>query len=134
MAYQILGTGTTHYGEAGWKDKSYVTTLWFTILALPIYPLRSYRVQDMGTSTSNNPLFEQSTTHLRIIEQLPLNRLQVVRWYLFSWSYAILAVLALVAVAKHLVGPGLVTMGIILPFVIYKVILLRNRKKARASQ
>lgn len=48
MPHSINGCGTMYYGKEDFmSDNSYLTTLWFTLLFVPICPLRLDRVVDL---------------------------------------------------------------------------------------
>ena len=49
MAYTIHGVGTTFYGKRDFRaDGTYLTTEWAVLFHLPMLPLRSLRVRDLG--------------------------------------------------------------------------------------
>jgi len=52
MAGSICGCGTAYYGKRNFAhDGSYLTTEWITIFLVPIFPIRSLRVADIGKAT-----------------------------------------------------------------------------------
>ncbi|HEV2399498.1 MAG TPA: hypothetical protein VGS27_21320 [Candidatus Sulfotelmatobacter sp.] len=53
MPHSVNGIGTRFYGKRDRDpDGSYVTTMWFTFLYLPILPLGSFRVLPVGEATN----------------------------------------------------------------------------------
>jgi len=82
MAGTFNGIGTTFYGKKDIDhDGSFVTTKWFVIGFFPLVPLGSYRFLDAGTS--GIPFLSRSTQY-EVLEELPLNLVQVLCVYLYS--------------------------------------------------
>jgi hypothetical protein len=49
MAYTFRGIGAMHYGQRDFRpDGSYVTTLWFVFLYVPVVPMHSKRMRPTG--------------------------------------------------------------------------------------
>jgi len=84
MAYSFQGIGTMYIGKRDFAtDKSYVTTEWFTLFCVPIYPLRSLRVIETG---HKNELFKQEEYYRVIYERKPVLK-QVLCIYSFAIYY-----------------------------------------------
>ena len=70
---RINGCGFTHIGQSDLReDGSFVSTVWLTVVLLPIIPLRSERIQRLSSAS------------YRVVERLKLNIWQVARTYLFA--------------------------------------------------
>lgn len=83
MANTFNGIGTTYYGKKDIDfDGSFITTKWFVVGFFPIIPLSSCRLRDLGTS--GIPFISRSTEY-QVIEELPLNAIQVLFVYLYSF-------------------------------------------------
>ena len=53
MAYTIQGVGTTFYGKRDFRaDGTYVTTEWAVLFHIPVLPIQSLRVRDLGVGRS----------------------------------------------------------------------------------
>lgn len=130
MAFQVIGTGTTHYGVGAWQGNSYVTTRWVSIVGLPIYPLESYRVESLGAYSSGP--FSRSE-QFRILERLPLQRRQVVVSLLLIYSYVAFVVAFMVGVAKHVpyFEPWSAVVAVMAPMAAKVAWDLRQRAKAK---
>jgi len=105
--YSVRGTGTTYYGRSyrtldkGNMTEEFDTTLWFAILAVPVFPIRSERIRQQvwdaekewrGTADETLP----STYPVEIIRRTSLNWLQVAKTYaLFYVPIGTLLLLAL---------------------------------------
>jgi hypothetical protein len=80
----ILGIGTTFIGQSDFRsDGSYVTTQWFCVF-IPLFPLRSLRVRDVGPGRWN-PLM--SSEHYTVLAVTPPNGEQVLLVYGFPILY-----------------------------------------------
>ncbi len=78
------GLGTVHFGRADQRDDgSYVTTVWFAVFFLPIFPIRSERILPLSE-------FDNGAGHrnLRysVLENVPRHRPQIIRTYLVGWG------------------------------------------------
>lgn len=91
MPSTIQGVGTKFYGAADKRqDGSYVTTKFFVLLMIPIWPLASFRVRPGAMQVS---LFSQSQSY-EVLETLATNWGQAVRVY----AIAVAVLAALIAV------------------------------------
>jgi hypothetical protein len=90
MAYSINGIGTQCYGERDFRsDGSYVTTKWFTILYVPVFPLQSWRVKYQGAGEARwNLSLGSSDTYSIYEKRLP-------DWRQVSCTYGYMALLVL---------------------------------------
>lgn len=116
MANTFNGIGTTFYGKKEIDtDDSFVTTKWFVIGYFPIAPLGSYRLRSQGTSGIP---FLSRTTSYEVLEQLPLNLVQV----LFVYAYSIFIVFwtghILTRKAPPLVQIILIVTAVAVPFLV----------------
>ena len=75
------GVGTVHYGRsAEMEDGSYITTVWFVFLFLPVVPIRSERILPLSLSEWDlNTDFRYAS-----LKRVPLDWPQIVRTYLVS--------------------------------------------------
>ena len=90
MAFVFHGIGTTVYGERDyWPDGSFVTTEWFVVAWVPIFPIISKRI----SYTRNSDYATYDRSGYWVYEILPLARTQVLSVY--GWFFAILAPLLL---------------------------------------
>ena len=87
---RLQGIGTSYYGKKDIRssDHSYVTTEWFVLLLLPIFPLKSFRVIKLGKQSSNYVVVQSATVAYKILEKIPLrkNISQIIRTYLFAYG------------------------------------------------
>lgn len=82
MASSYNGFGTQYYGAASPQaDGSVVTTKWFVVAFVPIFPLRSYRLI-RETKKDRFLIFSYSAAHT-IVEELPIQWSQVIKTYAF---------------------------------------------------
>ena len=82
MANTFNGIGTSFYGQRQFEtDGSYVTTKWFVLGFFPVVPLGSLRVRHIG---SGGIPFLSSSSTFEVVEELPLNGLQVLSTYLYA--------------------------------------------------
>jgi len=83
MPYTFNGTGTAYYGKRDKEpDGSYITTEWFVLLYLPIFPRRSFRVLPKGND--KNYIFYASQGFYA--REAPLNLKQVRNIYLGTYG------------------------------------------------
>jgi hypothetical protein len=113
MANSFNGIGTTFFGKSKFAaDGSFVTTKWFVVGFFPLVPLGSLRVRDLGTSGMP---FLSRTTEYDVLEELPVDWMQVLR----TWIYAAFIVSLVVGVAASDWPPAMkvLTMlaGVLLP-------------------
>ena len=97
----FLGVGTKFYGKSKYnlEDKSYITTKWFSLNLIPLFPIKSYRIikepkpkgnffrftivsEDFGFGIKDN--FKQ----FKILEEIPLknNIKQFLITYIFYYG------------------------------------------------
>lgn len=81
MPFMFNGCGTAYYGrrDVG-SDGSYLTTLWITLIWVPLLPLRTYRV--LPTGKGFNALVFANSEYLS--QKAPFNWIQVRNVYLFA--------------------------------------------------
>jgi hypothetical protein len=88
MPHSVNGFGTRYYGRREEAlDGSYVTTVWITVLYIPILPLRSYRVLAVGKSF--NVIIHRSQQFKAV--RVPLCWEQV--WHVYMISAPILLII-----------------------------------------
>lgn len=79
MPGTVNGIGTKYYGElARASDNSYITTEWFVIFYVPIFPVGSFRVRPTGQS-SNYIVYSSQQYE---VQPVTLCRRQVISTYL----------------------------------------------------
>lgn len=79
MPTSLNGCGTTYYGSRDFhEDGSYITTEWFILIYIPIFPLGSFRVLPVG---KNQDLLVFDFQNFRS-HKIPLCRQQVRNTYL----------------------------------------------------
>jgi hypothetical protein len=89
MAYTYYGIGTTFYGERDFRlDGTYITTEWVVLFYLPLIPMRSLRVQHLGTEPRFSFFGIGASRKFRILEKGTPNRKQV----LYTYGYAALII------------------------------------------
>src|SRR5579859_7096118 len=92
MPFTFNGVGTANYGAREFRpDGSYVTTSWFVLIFVPIFPLKSQRI--LPTGNNKFYLVYYSQPYL-VLEKLPLNLTQVLcvyGWYAALWAFSGLA-------------------------------------------
>jgi hypothetical protein len=105
MPFTINGIGTSNYGARDFRpDGSYVTTSWFVLIFVPIFPLKSQRI--LPTGNNKFYLVYYSQPYL-VLEKLPLNWTQVLSvygWYAALWAFSGLALAGLWFFAIPAVG------------------------------
>ena len=92
---RFQGIGNTYYGKTDYntEDNSYITTEWFTILLLPIFPRKSLRVIKLGKQEkSHYMIFSMGYSHTvtyKILEQISIknNLRQIKKTYLFAYGF-----------------------------------------------
>jgi len=90
VARSYNGFGTAVYGKRDfWPDGSFISTKWLIFFWIPVFPIRTWRLLDVGhRSTGFLPGW---STQYRICETTPLNVKQVS----FVYCFAIALVLAI---------------------------------------
>lgn len=87
MSFTLNGIGTTLYGKRDfWPDGSYVTTEWFVVSWIPVFPIRSQRV--LPTDSNNYGVYA-SQSYLVYGRTKP-NGTQVLSIYSFVLALAAL--------------------------------------------
>jgi hypothetical protein len=95
MGFTIQGIGTAFVGKRDFDpDGSYVTTKWFVILYVPIFPIESLRIEmDESHGRVRGTIMSMTTTY-EIQARAKLNWIQVCCVYGFvygtvAWYYAL---------------------------------------------
>jgi hypothetical protein len=110
MAFTFRGIGTMHYGKREFRaDGSFVTTLWFVFLYLPVIPLKSLRL--LPTGESKYYVLRRSQVH-QLVEKTKPNRSQVLSVY--AWFAVELAIFitAKVEESRWIAVPGVLLLGL----------------------
>jgi hypothetical protein len=96
-SYSLQGIGTTLIGRRDFcSDGSYITTQWFTLFWIPMFPMRSLRVRHKGHSSETLLSGIRWSTSYEVHEQTRPNGRQVLYIYAFVLLY-ILWVVSLLA-------------------------------------
>src|SRR5450432_1294976 len=94
MPFTLNGIGTSNYGARDFRlDGSYVTTSWFVLIFVPIFPLKSQRILPTGNNKNWGVYFSREYL---VLEKLPLNWAQVLSvygWYAAVWGFSALVIL-----------------------------------------
>jgi hypothetical protein len=107
------GIGTTYLGRCKFEqDDSFVTTKWF-VVGFPLIPLGSVRVRNLGTE--GIPFFKR-TTHYEVVEEVPLDGLQVMRIYAYCLFILLWFIYWFEAKVPGLVRGAMWILGVLLPF------------------
>ena len=137
MAYAIAGTGTSNFGESDWVGNTYVTTLWVSVLGLPVWPLRSYRIIDGGLTQRENPIYQSSVHHFTIVEELPVVKLQAASSFVLAWSYVAFIAFMLFFGTDRLFGQeygaAVFVVAALAPLLLMRAWALRKRKHAERA-
>jgi len=89
-----IGCGTMFYGALGREgDGSFITTLWFCILFIPLIPIQSYRVIRSHESSDWQGVIITTRKYFFIKEALTLNAFQLIITYGFFLSFVALAII-----------------------------------------
>ncbi|HEY4083931.1 MAG TPA: hypothetical protein VGM81_24855 [Burkholderiaceae bacterium] len=92
MAFTVHGFGTALYGQRNWRrDESYQTTKWFVVAFFPVFPIKTLRVlphtRRPATLKDDVTDFAGSEEYgHRVMEHLPLSRIQVFHTYVFAFA------------------------------------------------
>jgi hypothetical protein len=87
MPQRTNGIGTGYIGQSEHRpDGSYITSEWFTILYIPIFPLRCCRIVRTPSSADVN-LGIYRLQHYNVIERIPLSGKLVGRIYALTFLY-----------------------------------------------
>ncbi len=116
------GTGTIYYGRSDETDDgSYVATVWFAILFLPIVPLRSERIRLLSEHAIPGSFTRR---RLLVLGRVPLDWPKVWKTYLVGWSILgwYISLIFLFAPLNRLCGDGsgpwIVIAWLFFPFVL----------------
>ena len=98
--YTLWGIGTTFYGKADVRQHprygvTYITTVWFVIVGLPLIPIRSMRIGGVNTKFSQP---YSKTSSFYILEHLPIQWRQALRTFVLSWGIVLIVIGALTQV------------------------------------
>ncbi len=92
----FFGIGTQFHGKRDFlPDGSYLTTEWCIILYVPIFPFKSYRVIDKGSSYSFHLFYDKEIHTWSIIRKLPTNAKQTL--YIYAYTYGLIPMLLIIA-------------------------------------
>lgn len=128
MAFTFRGIGAMHYGKRDFRpDGSYVTTLWFVVLYVPIVPIHSKRMRPTGEVKYYGI---RSRRTYQLLEKTSPNLKQVVSVY--AWFYTELAsfISAKLLESWWMAIPGFLLLG--LPWVLRRRAL--ERMKAESAR
>ncbi len=130
MAYTVRGIGAMHYGRCDFRaDGSYVTTLWFVFLYLPIVPIRSLRMRKTGRVKYYGI---QPRSEIEILEKTKPHRGQVLRTYAFFAVGLVIFFTAALAHAFWLAVPGAALVA--LPWLLQRRAVERVRAAAEREK
>lgn len=94
MPFSANGVGWTYYGQREFgADGSFITTEWFIVFYIPIFPLRSYRAISHGRDSIVGPFYQRERYSLS--NPMRPNLKQVVSTYAFALAFAGLAAYAI---------------------------------------
>ncbi len=92
----IYGFGTAFYGSSDRRlDGSFITTKWIIAFALPLIPLRSFRLRYVSEKTVSQYRKVVTTGSYTYIGKVPLNLKQV----FFIWFVAIIQIVLVIGTA-----------------------------------
>ncbi|MCK5171293.1 MAG: hypothetical protein KAQ75_15555 [Bacteroidales bacterium] len=87
------GCGTKlYFASKKSDDGSFVSTQWFTIFFIPIFPIQSYRILIGGETTQFSGVYISSTTNFYVIENLRIEWVHVLKAYLFVISFIVILI------------------------------------------
>lgn len=130
MAFTFRGIGTMDYGQREFRaDGSYVTTLWFVFLYLPIVPIHSKRIRATG-EVKYYSMRPRMTYVLH--EKTKPNRAQVLSTY--AWFASVLAIFITAKLQDSwwIAVPGAVLL--LLPWLLRKQALARVKAEAARKE
>ena len=130
MAFTFRGIGTLQYGQRDFRpDGSYVTTLWFVFLYLPVVPLNSKRIcptrQVVYYSMRPRMTYE-------MLEKTRPNRAQVLAVYAWFTVELAIFITARIEHAWWVTIPGIALLG--LPWLLRKRAMDRVRSTSKRMQ
>ena len=114
MPFSANGVGWTYYGQRDLgPDGSFITTEWFIVFHLPIFPLRSHRAISHGTQSVLGPFYQKE--HYSLSKPMRPNVKQVLSTYAFACALVGLCVYVIVnyAALATKFGAAVVIGGII---------------------
>lgn len=101
MPASLNGCGTMYYGRRGaTADGSFITTLWITLVYVPLLPLRTYRVRSVGQGA--NYFFYRSQQYRA--SPVALCGKQILNVYAVLGAVVIFIVLLVEAIARWMSG------------------------------
>ncbi|HEX5126265.1 MAG TPA: hypothetical protein VFW00_05965 [Rhodocyclaceae bacterium] len=141
MPSSFNGIGSTFYGVRNWRpDGSYCTTEWFIFVNYPIFPIKSLRVVRNLKGDGGTYFYDKKGYY--VLEELPLNKMQVLSTYLFSNLWLAWGICMMVLFFRQLVPAELgafmmfaLVLGFLfaacLPYLLLNYFRLRAMAKAR---
>ena len=82
MAFTFRGIGTAQYGKRDFQpDGSFVTTLWFVFLYLPVFPIHSKRLRATGEVKYYSTRAQRTLLVLEKTKPHPKQVLSVYGWF-----------------------------------------------------
>ena len=89
----FAGCGTKlYFASKKLEDGSFVTTQWFIIFFIPIFPIQSYRIIKGSETTQFSGVYISSSTNIYVIENLRIEWGHVLKAYLFVISFVVILV------------------------------------------
>jgi hypothetical protein len=86
----INGIGTMFYGQSRRDpDHSYITTEWFVIFYIPLFPLRSYRVHGESRELRQTTMFGVQDSKSHELQRIPLCWSQIKPILFRLWGCAV---------------------------------------------
>lgn len=140
MPWSVYGFGTEYLGQRELRpDGSYVTTEFFTVLGIPLVPLGSQRVRELGPGSFGPSVVGWTSQQQYEIRAVPTNWRQVLNVYLGAMGLLVTILLAFASPVLLLVAtdkdPDVRLTGIILlvlaAVAIAAVVYALRRRKAR---
>jgi hypothetical protein len=129
MPFTFNGIGTTFYGARDFAlDGSYTTTEWFTLLYIPIIPLRSLRIRSLD---SGKNFVVYSSEQYAVYSKSRPNLKQVL--FIYGWCAAIVACIPLASVPGIREVPLLPLIAVVAVAFLPWIIRRRARKRLLAQ-
>jgi len=89
--FSINGVGWKYYGQRDFaSDGSFITTEWFVIFHIPIFPLRSYRVIKHGRESVVGPFYQKE--NYSVSKPMGPDFKQVILIYIYTFALVALTV------------------------------------------
>ena len=125
--YAMIGFGTKFYGASEKAtDGSFITTLWFIALYIPIFPIQSYRISRSDEFHKFQGAISSSGFNFSINEYLKLYWAQILRTYGLLFSFVlIVSFLGWITQGSKLLAP-LIT-GLLVAYIVAGYYLLRAK-------